>query len=225
MENNMEEYSLTNKVLNTHVIERIIPDECANKSVGKQIPMYIVIHEVSLGLGKTPSSYNLEHYENKIINDGLNGIEVGYHYLVSDDTIYHFIPDTNSTKHTGTILNYCSIGIERLVNEDINFPDAIHNQAKLAATLMVKWHIPLSNVISHEQARIMNNMEPKTCPNRMIAGQYGGFSLFYKEIKKCFQNKDLFYEVILERYDNQNTIDEYVNKAYENKGLELKKEF
>ena len=213
-----EEYPLSNGVLDTHVIERIIPDECANKNVGHQIPQYIVIHEVSLGLGRTPSSYNLQHYEDKIINDGLNGIEVGYHYLVSDNIIYHFIPDTNSTRHTGTDFNYCSIGIERLVNEDINFPDALHNQAKLTATLMLKWSIPLSNVISHEQARIIHNMEPKTCPNRMIDGQYGGFGLFYKEIKKCLETRDLFYEVILEKYSKQNEIDEYIEE-----GLALKK--
>ena len=214
-----QEYELSNECLDTQVTERLIPDKCANKKVHKQVPEYIIIHEVSLGLGKTPSSYNLQHYEEKIINDGLNGSEVGYHYLVSDKEIYHFIPDINATRHTGTDFNNYSIGIERLVNEDIYFPDALHNQAKLAATLMVKWQIPISNVISHEQARILCNAEPKPCPNRMIDGQYGGFTSFYKEIKKCFENRDLFYEVIMEKYDPQNTIDEFIEK-----GMELKKE-
>lgn len=214
-----QEYPLSASLNNTHVVERIIPDECANKKIADQVPKYIVIHEVSLGLDKTPSNYNLYHYEQKIIKDGLNGIQVGYHYLVSDDVIYHFIPDTNATKHTGTDFNYCSIGIERLVNEDISFPDALHNQAKLVATLMIKWHIPTSRVISHEQARLLNAKEPKACPSRMIAGQYGGFKSFYQEIKKCVDTRDLFYEVLLQKYDPQNTIDEYVNE-----GLELKKE-
>lgn len=219
MEKYGEEYPLSSNSMNTHVSERLIPDKCANKKIARQIPEYIIIHEVSLGTTRTPSSYNLQHYEEKIINDGLNGIEIGYHYLVSDNTIYHFIPDINATKHTGTDFNYNSIGIERLVNEDISFPDALHNQAKLTATLMIKWQIPLSNVISHQKARILRNQEAKSCPNRMIDGQYGGFNLFYKEIKKCFETRDLFYEVLMEKYDRQNAIDEFVEM-----GMKLKKE-
>ena len=84
---------------------------------------------------------------------------------------------------------------------------------------MIKWQIPVTKVISHQEARILMNQEAKSCPNRMIDGQYGGFSLFYKEIKKCFETRDLFYEVIMEKYDRQNTIDEFVET-----GMKLKKE-
>ena len=152
---NRKLYKLSQDIKNVKVEQRILPDNAANMNLGAQIPKYIVIHEVSLGIGKTPESYNMEHYANKILQDGINGSKVGYHYLVGDKKIYQFIPDDCYTCHTMTSLNYCSIGIERLVCKGISYCDALHNQAKLAATLMVKWDIPFENVISHKTARIM----------------------------------------------------------------------
>jgi len=187
-----------------YVEKHLLPEYLANRIKMKQIPDYIVIHEVSLGLGRSPKDFNMEHYENKIKQDGLNGSQVGYHYLVGDNKIYQFIPDEEQAFHTGTDFNYHSIGIERLICEGVRYPDALHNQAKLAATLMVKWDIPITHVISHKEAKILSKQPIKQCPNRLIAGQYGGFRLFYREIEKCLRDKDLFYEVLNDKYKLDN---------------------
>lgn len=210
MKKNNHPYNVSDVVKNVTVEEKILPDECANRLGIKQTPYYIVIHEVSLGIGRSKETFNMEHYANKIKNDGLNGINIGYHYLVGDKEIYHFIPDTESARHTGTDINWCSIGIERLICEGVRYSDALHNQAKLAATLMVKWDIPLSRVISHKTAKVISNEPIKQCPNRLIVGQYGGFRSFYREIYKCLKDNDLFYELLIEKYafeEMENLID------------------
>lgn len=194
-------YKLNKDIKNVKVEEKLLPDNASNMNLGFQVPLYIVIHEVSLGIGKTPANYDMEHYANKILKDGLSGSKIGYHYLVGDKKIYHFIPDDCYACHTGSVLNFCSIGIERLVCKGISFCDALHNQAKLAATLMVKWNIPFEHVISHKTARIMTGEEVKQCPSRLINEQYGGFEMFKKEVKRCLEFGDLFDEVF-EQYNN-----------------------
>lgn len=200
MKKNNHSYNVSDAVKNVSIEDKILPTECANRLGFKQTPQYIVIHEVSLGLGRSNKIYNMEHYAEKIKNDGMAGIKIGYHYLVGDKTIYQFIPDDESTRHTGTDINYCSIGIERLICEGVRYPDALHNQAKLAATLMVKWDIPLSRVISHKSAKVITGTPIKECPNRLIKGQYGGFRSFYREIYKCLKDNDLFFELLVEKY-------------------------
>ena len=191
-----KKYKLSKDINKVTVKEKIINDNLSNRLQIKQEPIYIVIHETELGLIKYPKEYNMDYYQNLIISDGEKGNTIGYHYLCSDKEIWHFIPDDEMAHHVGSSLNKCSIGIERIVCEGISFCDALHNQAKLAATLMVKWNIPIENVISHKTGRILGGSLPKECPNRLIAGQYGGFKLFYQEIKKCLQNQDFFYEIL-----------------------------
>lgn len=188
------------KAKKVKVEDHLLPEGLANRQGIKQIPDYIVIHEVSLGLGKSPKSFDMTHYEDKIRQDGLNGSHVGYHYLVGDEKIYQFIPDNECAFHTGTDFNYHSIGIERLICEGVSYPEALHNQAKLAATLMVKWDIPITRVISHKGTKMLSNQPVKSCPSRLIAGQYGGFRIFYREIEKCLRDKDLFYELLVDKY-------------------------
>ncbi len=172
---------------------------CTNRQLIVQKPEYIVIHEVSLGLGKSPKEYDMTHYANKILVDGLNGDRIGYHYLVGDKMIYRFIPDNEVACHTGTPFNFKSIGVERLICEGISYDDALHNQAKLVATLMVKWNIPLDNVITHLDTRRRSFIKDKVCPNRLIAGLYGGISGFMQEVLYCLNTKDLFYQILTPR--------------------------
>lgn len=185
---------------NVKIEKRILPIECSNRLKIKQVPDYIIIHEVSLGNGRSSEEYGMEHYADKILSDGLNNIKVGYHFLVGDRSIYQFIPEDECTCHSGSDFNYHSIGIERLICEGVNYSNALHNQAKLAATLMVKWNIPLSNVISHKSALLISGKNPKECPSRLIAGQYKGFYIFYREIIKCLKDNDLFFDLLVEDY-------------------------
>ncbi len=140
-------------------IEQRLLDEKLPSRMGKQNPTHIVIHEVSLGTGRKDESYNMEHYENLINEMGQNGRTIGYHYLVGDKEIYQFIPDDEATCHTGTAFgNHNSIGIERLICKGINYEYAVHNQAELIATLMLKHNIPIDNVLTHkEMQRVYGN--------------------------------------------------------------------
>lgn len=186
-------YNVSDNVLNTKVVTQFLPVG-VNREQKLQEPKYIVIHETSIGTEKAPFYKNMMYYANKLQNDKSN--PVGYHYLCSDDEIMQFIPDFEVAYHSGTKLNYRSIGIERLVNEAINFDDALHNQAKLTATLMYKWGIPLHRVISHKNARIAVEAIPKECPARMLDFQYGGEDAFLKDVVHCIRNKEFFQEVL-----------------------------
>lgn len=160
-------YDVTDNIDKTKVYYMPIPYNSSNR-VGKQIPRYIIIHEVSPIFPNqlwdsfknpnltTTKENDLEKYTNQIINNGKRGSLIGWHYTVDDNKIIQHLEDTVATNHTGTkYFNSCSIGIERLVNENVNFPDALHNQAKLIATLMKKWNIPISNVLTHEDTQII----------------------------------------------------------------------
>lgn len=130
--------------------KRLLPEGFPNRSGEKQVPEYIVIHEVSLGLGKSPHRFNLDRYLKKIFLDGFKGSTIGYHFLVGDEKIYQYLLEDEVTHHTGTKEgNKNSIGVERLICEGINHESALFNQAKLIATLMVKYKIPLENVVTH----------------------------------------------------------------------------
>lgn len=183
------------------VIENILPSTSSNLEV-PQKPLYIVIHEVSLGTGKSPSTYNMEHYANMIKAAGQRGSTIGYHYLVGDKFIYHFIPDDISTSHTGTAFgNRNSIGIERIICEGTDYEHAIHNQAKLTATLMLKHNIPLCNVITHKQMQYLYGTDeqkknPKQCPGRLLAGFRGTMTDFKSEIERCFMYGWFFEELL-----------------------------
>jgi len=186
-------YLVSEECLKTEVVPYYLP--FGNKRERKfQEPRYIVIHETSIGTEKAPKYKNMEYYVNRLMFE--HDSVVAYHYLCSDQEIMQFIPDFEVAYHSGTKLNYRSIGIERLVNEEINFFDALYNQAKLTATLMYKWGIPLRQVITHKNARIAVGALPKECPARMLDFQYGGVDAFLNEVVICIRNKDFFREVL-----------------------------
>jgi len=144
-------YDLYKNSENTKFEKRLIPYGLPNRSGEKQIPEYIVIHEVSLGLGESPENYNMDHYARKIEQDGLNGSTIGYHILVGDKKVYQFLLETEATHHTGTKEgNHNSIGVERIICAGTNHEQALFNQAKVIATLMIKWNIPLNKVVTHK---------------------------------------------------------------------------
>lgn len=162
---------------------------------------FIVVHEVFLLQGKEDASRNLEFYKNMIKTANIIGIinpgfvYTGYHFLCDDDKIVCFIPWDEIAYHCGTKINEFSIGIERLVHEGVSFPDALHNQAKLIATLMYMENIPLRRVITHYDATLARGLaNPKKCPSRMLSGEYGGTVAFYADIIYCLRHRDLFLD-------------------------------
>lgn len=183
------------------IIDKCFSDD-SSLITGEQVPTHIVIHEVSLGTGRSPKEYNLDYYEQRLKKFSEDKRTIGYHYLVSDNEIYHFIPDDKSTDHTGTIFgNHNSIGIERLICDGIDFEKAVHNQAQLIATLMLKYNIPIQNIYTHKQMQMefggeKVKKEPKACPGRLNAGFRGTVSDFKNEITRCFLYGWFFTELL-----------------------------
>ncbi len=185
-------YQVSDCVNNIKVQREILEGVSCRTGI-KQIPKFIVIHETSIGTEKAPFNKDIEHYKNILLS---SDSQVGYHYICSDKEVLQFIPDDEVAYHVGSKINFRSIGIERIVNESVNFPDALHNQANLCATLMYKWRIPLRRVVSHKNARIMALAPSKECPARMLDFQYGGEDLFKREIINCLRMGDLFNELL-----------------------------
>lgn len=183
---------------------RFIDYDLPNRQ-GHQDPTYIVIHEVSLGTGRSPKEYNMERYANKISEDGRNGRTIGYHYLVGDKQVFQFMEDDVATSHTGTAFgNHNSIGVERVICKGVNYEHATHNQAKLIATLMLKHNIPIDNVLTHKEMQKRYGTDeqkanPKQCPGRMLAGFRGTVQDFKSEIKRCFMYGWFFNELLDEK--------------------------
>lgn len=171
--------------------KRLIPLGATNRLGQRRRPTLITIHECSLGLGEAPPDRNLEYYIGLMERPKEGKKQVGYHYLVSDREIVQFIPDNEVTHHTGNAKgNQLSIGIERLVNEGTDFDKAISIQAKLTATLMKKWNIPLLYVVPHRYWGDVN------CPARLLAGQNGGWYDFHLHVKHLYVMKNFFQEVL-----------------------------
>ena len=170
-----------------HIENRIIP--YGPNFLGKitrNEKTFITIHESSIGTEFAPSNRTIEYYENRITNppDGANP-QIGYHFMVSDSRIVQFIPLEYRTAHAGTCEGNDSIAIERLVNGNINFPMAIDNQAKLTATLMYMFNIPIEHVVPHKY------WSGKECPARLLAGMYGGWNSFIKKLRNFYDTHDI----------------------------------
>lgn len=152
-------------------------------------PRYITIHETSLGIEKKEPERNAAHYID-LLEHPKGDPRYGYHFLCSDTEVFQFLPTWIRTAHAGTDEGNSSIGIERLVNVKIDFDQAIKNQAKLAATLMHIYNIPIDNVVTHY------HWSGKQCPARLLAGMYGwNWERFIQTVLSYFKSKDFFVDV------------------------------
>lgn len=170
-----------------NIENRIIPPS-ANYlgEIERNCNTYITIHESSEGTDFAPADRTLEYYENKLLNPP-KGLElIGYHFMVSDTRAVQFIPVGFRTAHAGSTEGNHSIAIERLVNCNINFPAAIANQAKLAATLMHIYNIPIENVVPHK------HWSGKECPARLLSGMHGGWDGFINQVITFYKANDIF---------------------------------
>ncbi len=171
----------------------------------------IVAHETRTELGYAIPDRNREYYENLMDKNETENREVGYHFLCDADQIICFIPWDEVAFHASSrYYNYRSIGIERVVTEDAGTA-AVYTQAKLIATLMYMNNIPINRVITHFDATNTRRFPlkdkngnvirdkngevmfiSKSCPDRLLNGQYGGMHSFRQVIINCLRTGDLF---------------------------------
>lgn len=174
-----------------HVITR---NECRLPLVvpredGRNIPEWITIHETSIGLEKQPASKDAKHYI-ELLEHPKGDPRVAYHFLCGDNQVWQLLPTWVRTAHSGSTEGNSSIGIERLVNVEIDFDKAIRNQAKLTATLMKMYNIHISHVVPHKY------WSGKECPARLLAGEYGwDWGRFIRTTMEYYEKKDFFTDV------------------------------
>ena len=106
---------------------------------------------------------------------------LSWHYTVDDHQIYHHLPDGERGYHasdSGTSGggNDCGIGIEICVNKDGNYEQAVDNAAHLAAELLNRYHLDISDVKQH------GDFTSKNCPERLREGD--NYEQFLQKIKE-----------------------------------------
>ena len=171
-----------------HIEKRILPyGPNFLGTIDRNRETYITIHESSDGTGFATSDRTIEYYEKRLKNPP-EGVDkrIGYHFMLDDSRIVQFIPLHYRTAHAGSTEGNHSIAIERLVNCNVDFPKAIANQAKLAATLMYMYSIPLDHVVPCKK------WNGKERPARLLAGMYGGWDGFISQVEKFYTNHDIF---------------------------------
>ncbi|AXH71090.1 putative endolysin [Bacillus phage BSP38] len=123
---------------------------------------YIVIHETA----NTKAGADAENHA-KLQRNG-NSRDASWHYTVDDKEAVQSFPDNVKCWHAGSSYNNNSIGIEICVNSDGNFKQAVKNAAELTKSLMQKYGIPKSHVITHREASGW-----KDCPHNLRSGAKG----------------------------------------------------
>lgn len=178
------------------IVNRLLPENSPKRDGVMLNPKYITIHETELGTELSPANYNYDMYEIKLQDTSSS---IGYHFMVEANInetshVYQFLETDVSTHHTGNAEgNQNSIGIERLVNVDTDMERAIDVQATLTAVLMHKYNISIENVVPHKY------WSGKECPNRLLAGMYGGWEGFIERVKYHFDKKSEIEDIIFER--------------------------
>ncbi len=138
---------------------------------------WLVIHETgNFAAGADAAMHNRYLHSKEQKNTPLS-----WHYTVDDHQIYHHLPDSEKGYHasdSGTKGggNDCGIGIEICVNADGDYTKAVDNAARLAAELLNRYHLDISDVKQH------GDFTSKNCPERLRQGD--NYEQFLQKIKE-----------------------------------------
>lgn len=170
-----------------NIENRIVPTLPGIGEIERNSDTFITIHETSLGTDFAPDDRTIDYYENKLLHPPKGyDTKIIFHFMVSDAEVVQFLPLRYRTAHTGTTEGNSSFCIERVVNRFVDFPTAISNQARLTATLMKMYNIPISHVVPHKY------WNGKECPARLLAGFYGGWDGFIRQVKFLYEVNDIY---------------------------------
>lgn len=154
------------------IIERLIPKSMTKTRPGiPMVPKYITVH--------TTDNYSVgaDAAAHAHLQSVGNNREASWHYQVGSDGIYQSIPDNECAWHAGDGNgpgNRSSIAVEICVNEDGDFDKAKKSAIELIQSLMKKWGIPISNVVTHQ------HWSGKNCPREILKS---GWDKFIAEIQ------------------------------------------
>lgn len=142
----------------------------------KENILWIVVHESGM-----PNEGNDAELLAQIQYDRAYGkrasAQASWNYQVDDQGIFQSFDDNVYCWHAGgdygkwlPYRNSNSIGIEMCINQDGNYDGAMHQDAKLIASLMHKYNLNFDNVVRH------HDTSGKECPSYMLrTNRYGEF--------------------------------------------------
>lgn len=138
---------------------------------------WLVIHET----GNFAPGADAAMHNRYLHSEEQKDTPLSWHYTVDDHQIYHHLPDSEQGYHasdSGTKGggNECGIGIEICVNADGDYEKAVDNAARLAAELLKRYHLDISDVKQH------GDFTSKNCPERLREGDH--YEQFLKKIKE-----------------------------------------
>ena len=156
--------------------------------------LYIIIHYT--GNPNTSADQNARYFQT-------THNQVSAHYVVDEKEIINCVPDQFIAWHIGgkpedpnyhpfykKAMNSNSLGIELCCKGDLKNisydPETIKNAIKLTVYLMIKYHIPISRVITH------HDVTGKMCPRNF------NLDYFKTEVKRMFEDLEKF-EMIIEK--------------------------
>ena len=123
-----------------------------------------------------------------------NGNRIGYltwHFTVQEDVVIQHLPTIEQGEHAdfnGPGNNY-SIGIEMCEHRGNSRRSTLDRTAKLCASLMYQYKIPLKNVVPHQHwPRKGTKQEHKNCPHFLMTNGRPGkkWSQFLRSVKRQY---------------------------------------
>lgn len=156
------------------ILEMLAPVGCKCRPANALTPEYITLHNTA----NTNATADAVAHAN-LLRGSWKDKSISWHYAVDENQIVQCIPDTENAWHAGDggngTGNRKSLAIEICENGDLL--KATDNAAALTAMLMMKYNIPIENVVQH------NHWSGKDCPRRIRAGEPYGWTAFLEKVK------------------------------------------
>lgn len=147
----------------------------------------IVVHDTG-NTGKGAGALNHQKYLTHATRSGSAHYYVDENYIIQpigDSYIAYSVGDKHSLKNRTRpdLNNSNTISVELCINSDGNYKQAYTNSVELVKNLMVKFNIPINNVVRHF------DVSGKMCPNTMSKDNWKDWYKFKLDISKPIQYK------------------------------------
>ncbi|MGJ7910709.1 peptidoglycan recognition protein family protein [Neobacillus sp. LXY-1] len=149
-----------------NIIQRLIPASNKETRPGiRMVPMYITIHETD-----NPAR-GADAVAHARLQERGNSRQASWHMQVDENQAIQSIPFDEIAWAAGDgrngLGNTKSIHIEICVNADGDYQKAVRNTSEVVRELMVRFRIPISNIVQH------NHWTGKNCPRYLRSGEKG----------------------------------------------------
>lgn len=177
--------------------------------------LFITVHESAM-TNTTDTAQYLAQIQHEFAFERENPREASWHYQVDAYSIYQSYEDNIACWHAGeTYGNRYGIGIEMCVNQGGNYEGTLANNAKLVASLLLKYNLDLNNVYRHY------DHSQKECPSYLIRTNrwYEFLQMVTKEylVQKYLNDVTIKYELSTDEYQTTNEVlDKYFIKGANN---------